>query len=375
MNAQTQTRQSLKAKLTTILTHVDQAVNQGASLHFGMLRSMLGQHRIMILPSVKNYTEHPSTDGMTRVTVVVEVVLLDGESDDQLTTRWIGQAVDVPELCYERAITCALEDFLQKTFLITQDDQTTPTQMQGAQVEAKASAESAIRRRPQGASDQSPVASPSQVAAKTKETKPNATNTKETVVADAPEKPTQQSIFVSQATDEPANEDQPDYYADQKAWKAANALWRALVAEVCSSAVMAVYEAALEQQEGVDSWTRIDPDTIRQWCAALRRRSSLPSDVRKLSDREEYILSQLPYIPRGSSLDRVEEEMRRLVLEVVSVEEVDAFQSLYLEKMNVEGLEKVAGRALIAMCRKLRRLKDAEREAFIMEALGNRQAA
>lgn len=360
MNAQIQTRQSLKAKLTTILTHVDQAVSQGASLHFGMLRSMLGQHRIMILPSVKNYTEHPSTDGMTRVTVVVEVALLDGESDDQLTTRWVGQAVDVPELCYERAITCALEDFLQKTFLITE------APVQASQVEVAQPVESTIRRRPQGASPQSPVASPSQVVAKDATTPEEAPKRK---------KPAQQSIFVPQPTEEPANEDQLDYYADQKAWKAANALWRALVAEVCSSEVMAVYEAALEQQEGVDSWTRIDPDTIRQWCAALRRRSSLPSDVRKLSDREEYILSQLPHIPRGSSLDRVEEEMRRLALEVVSVEEVDAFQSLYLEKMNVEGLEKVAGRALIAMCRKLRRLKDAEREAFIMEALGNRQAA
>lgn len=356
MNTQSAPTQPLTAKLSNMMREVDEAIRTGAALSFGALRNMLGRRRVIILPSVKSHTEHALNDGRVRVAVVLEISLMDAESDERMVTKWVGQAVDEALVCHERAITRALEDFLAKTFLIPQSSMRPQT---------------LVRRAPQGASESAPriksapQAPPAPKPVVAKEIQPELPVTTQTLV-ETPQA-SQQSIFDTPAA-APAKE--PD-----KAWKAANALWRALVAEVCGSEVMEAYEDAMEAKALVDSWKKVDADQMRQWCATLKRRSAIPSDVRRISDREEYILSQLPAIPASASLNRVGEELHRLTQDAVGATRADAFLKLYMRKMRADGLGSITGRALIAMCRKLRRLKLDERAAFIEDALGVQEAA
>lgn len=367
MNTQSASTQSLTAKLSTMMREVDEAIQTGAALSFGVLRNMLGRRRVIILPSVKSHTEHVLSDGRVRVAVVLEINLMDAESDERVTSRWLGQAVDEPLVCQERAITRALEDFLAKTFLIPQSSMRPQT---------------LVRRAPQGASDRpalaqqalTPSAQPAPQSQPESPVKveavapPQAATTSPAASPAPPSTASQQSMFEAPASAPPSE-------GPSKAWKAANALWRALVAEVCGSEVMDEYEAALEREAGVDSWKKVEPEQMREWCAALKRRSALPSDVRRVSDREEYILSHLDAIPASASLNRVGEELHRLTHDVVADDQADDFLNLYMRKMRADGLGAIPGRALVAMCRKLRRLPHEERAAFIEDALGVQDAA
>lgn len=388
----------LAHKLALILDELAGAWLPGVEPSFGQLRHVLGRHRVLILPSVKNHNEVVLEEGKKlRITVVLEVTLLDADSDDKLTTRWVGQALDAPEVCYEQAVTRALEDFLRKTFLFLPEPISSPV------------AEPAIRRRPQGAPSHSEAAAPAQVQARLDfQAQPAAPAPEpKAEVEPAPQPapvaaqttlmppheqaraadpaPTSQAPLKPQQDPEPqpalaVNEDEDEglsrsmLLADSKPWKAANALWRALVSEVCAAEVMEAYEGALEQRAGVDSWRKIGAEQIREWCHMLRRRSPMPSDLRKISDREEYILSHLEQIPVGSSLDRLEAELRRQASEAVDAQTVDAFMALYLKRMDASHLSEVTGRSAVALCRKLRRLRDEERAQFILDALRGAEA-
>lgn len=385
----------LAHKLALILDELANAWLPGVEPSFGQLRHVLGRHRVLILPSVKNHNEVVLEEGKKlRITVVLEVTLLDADSDDKLTTRWVGQALEAPEVCYEQAVTRALEDFLRKTFLFLPEPLSQPQE------------ESAIRRRPQGAATQSEAAVPMkeqlQAQAKLDFHAQNSTPPQALAItpleAAAPAAPTKTAppqdvtqlkpavtpqVTAPASSKPPAvavNEDEDEglskspLLADSKPWKAANALWRALVSEVCASEVMAAYEGALEDRAGVDSWRKIPAEQLREWCHMLRRRSPMPSDLRKISDREEYILSHLEQIPVGSSLDRLEAELRRQAGDAVDAESVDAFMALYLKRMDASHLSEVTGRSAVALCRKLRRLRDEERADFILDALRSASA-
>lgn len=387
----------LAHKLALILDELAGAWLPGVEPSFGQLRHVLGRHRVLILPSVKNHNEVVLEEGKKlRITVVLEVTLLDADSDDKLTTRWVGQALDAPEVCYEQAVTRALEDFLRKTFLFLPEPIAQPV------------AEPAIRRRPQGAAAHSEGAAPAQAQARLDfqaqpavapkpEPKPEPAQEVEPAHKAAPVAtqttlmpPNEQANIATpalapkpQQDPEPTlavNEDEDEglsrsmLLADSKPWKAANALWRALVSEVCAAEVMEAYEGALEQRAGVDSWRKIGAEQLREWCHMLRRRSPMPSDLRKISDREEYILSHLEQIPAGSSLDRLEAELRRQASEAVDAQTVDAFMALYLKRMDASHLSEVTGRSAVALCRKLRRLREDERAQFILDALRGAEA-
>lgn len=364
---------SLTMKLAQLLEEIAQAEQSGRPFNFGMIRNMLGKRRIILLPCIKSHHEvalpsHKNALDQVRVTVVLEVTMVDSESEEQLSSRWIGQAISGPEDCYDRAITNALEDFLKKTFLIiaANDDEARVVRQQPDEVSP-----SHIRRRPEGASESSPratapAASNDDVPIETRDQLELLANTparvsSPAVVNDDVEQPEAEAV-----TDAPKKKDPPPV---TEAWKTANALWRALVAEVVSSEVMDAFEESLEQKHGVDSWRRIEPEEIRACCKILRKRSATTSDVRRISDREEYILSQLAKVPEGSSLVRAEAEIKRLTDEVVEEETHDAFMKLYLEKMKVEKLSEVSGRALIALVRKLRKIHGEERRQFIWRAL------
>ena len=345
--------------LTTKLAAI-MAEQQPSSSSFGALRDALGRHRVMLLPNVKHHHEvtlpHSKDPEQARATVVLELTLLDTESDEQLVTRWIGQATDLPGLATERAITRGMEDFLQKTFLLS-TPQPTP-----------APHETPVRRRPQGAPLASPSAQP-QLNLSTPQEPP-------TTPAPAPttQNATQLTLLDLQAqevADQAVNEAVTPAPLPPltEAWKASNALWRALVSEVVCAEVMDAFEDALERQHEVDSWRRLTPEQIRVVCHHLRKRTSLAPDVRKLSDREEYILSQLSLIPAGSSLNRLEEELHRLLDSALTRQQRDAFMQLYLQRMNASSLSEIPGRAAIALCRKLRRMSEAERLAFAQQAL------
>jgi len=375
---------SLTMKLAQLLEEIAVAEQHGQPFNFGMIRNMLGKRRIILLPCVKNHHEvalpsrangQASSFDRVRVTVVLEVSLIDSESEEQITSRWIGQAIDSPETCYDRAITNALEDFLRKTFLViaANDDEPRETPTSTDAPEPKTST---IRRRPEGASPKSPSATSTTmnvVMASNDDVDVDMKNQLELLEASAkPSTPSSSGKKAESANDDAvveAAEEKPTPPPVTEAWKAANALWRALVAEVVSSEVMDAFEESLEQKYNVDSWRRIEPDEIRTCCKILRKRSATTSDIRRISDREEYILSQLSTVPEGSSLNRVEAELERLTTEVVDKEVHDSFMELYLEKMKVEKLSEVSGRALIALVRKLRKIHGEEREQFVWRAL------
>lgn len=382
----------LATKLATILEELSAAWLPGVEPTFSQLRSTLGRHRVLVLPSVKNYNEVILDQGeRMRITVVLEVTLLDADSDDSIQTRWVGQAVDSPDRCYEQAVAHALEDFLRKTFLFLPASSTLGSAPAPQPIQAHPE-EPQIRRRPQGAAASSDEATPHSAPEK-------ATPAQTTLMAPTPKpepKTQQMALGLEPATPTPdpkpkntpkpaANDDdssapmQPPVedeglgrsmlLADSKPWKAANALWRALVSEVCSAEVMEAYEGALEVKAQVDSWRKIPAEQLREWCHMLRRRSSMPSDMRKISDREEYILSHLEEIPEGSSLDRLDAELRRLCAQAVDQAQTEAFMALYLRRMDAARLSEVSGRSAVALCRKLRRLHEPERRTFIQEAL------
>ncbi|MEM1349450.1 MAG: hypothetical protein AAGI01_12885, partial [Myxococcota bacterium] len=160
---------------------------------------------------------------------------------------------------------------------------------------------------------------------------------------------------------------------DMKAWKAANAQWRALIHEVTTQDVMKLFEDALEHKHGVDSWRSVTPEQIRQHCLELKRRAKTCSALRQVTDREEFILSHLPHVPEGSALHRITSELERLVLAVVDEDAWEEFVAVYLEKMKVDSISEVPGRNLVALVRKVRRLSLPERLVFLNHALGTEE--
>lgn len=373
---------SLTRKLSDLLVELQRQIEQRhVQPNFGTLRQLLGSRRILILPHIK--TQHEvilpdSSPELARATVLVEIALVDAECGEQLTSRWIGQAVDAPMLATEQAITHAMEDFLKKTFLILDTPTVAPERQEDRQEETPQL--SSIRRRPQGAHDLSPEAAPPTLAPQpelARAQEPSATPPSSQAQLDLLSlMPSQAPQSKALATSPPkvasaANEDAPSDPLPPltKEWKTANALWRALVNEIGGAEVMEAFEDALERQHQVDSWRRLSPAQIRNVCQQLKKRGALPSDRRMMSDREEFVLSKLPFIPEGSSLNRLEEELERLTLEVVDRDTCAAFFALYLEKMNADSLAEVPGKAAIALARKMRRLKPVERDEFILEAL------
>jgi len=85
------------------------------------IRGRLGESGIMISPSV--VSAHVHGEGRDQVTdVTMDVTLIDGESGDSLTTRWIGQGQDSADKGYYKAYTGAMKYFLLKTFMISTGD-------------------------------------------------------------------------------------------------------------------------------------------------------------------------------------------------------------------------------------------------------------
>ena len=344
---------SLLQRLSWVMRQLD--ARPAGALSMKQLRLWLGQAGILLLPDVKSHHEvevpqcqDPETGlPLVRTTVVLEVRLLDAASSEALTSRWIGQAVASPARSAEEAIASALEDFLRKTFLDFEPSLVSHHSPQAPPEHAFAT--SLPHPRPENDDIDLTQTSPALQTPddQTHQNRPQA----------PPSLPTH-----------PPMDDTPT-----PAWKAANALWRALVSEVVTTEVMDRYEEVLEGQHGVSSWREVSAQEIRAVCHGLRKRSAMPSDRRKIGEREEFILSHLPSIPPGSSLTRVEHELERLVRSVESRQKWEKFLSLYLQKMGVKGLDQISGRALIALCRKLRRLSPEERKAFVQHALDQAQ--
>jgi hypothetical protein len=353
---------------------------------------MLGQQQILLLPVVKSHGERMMEQGLVCATVELEIVIIDGQTQEHLTGRWVGQAVDQPGACYRAATQRAVEDFLSAMFLLPLRA-LAPVAAAAPDAMHERALISAIRRRPQGALATSEAALP---APQTVPAAPDATpHNNDPIESHAPPAAEQAShtppqqlkllpsvvepVVVApaapQAAETPAapapTKPAVDHHTEppSSAWKAANALWRALVSEVVSSEVMDAFESSLERYYSVESWRQITPEQIRECCQMLRKRTAIPSDVRLISDREEYILAQLDQIPAGSSMERIEREITRLVESVTDAPTHERFLALYLHKMHAERLAHVPGRALIALARKLRKLDASSRRRFILDAL------
>lgn len=369
----------LAAKLSQILGNLPEVMPRDGDAVLALLRKLLGQQHIVLLPVVKNHGEREAHDGLLCATVELEIVLIDGQTQEHLTGRWVGQAVDAPGVCYRAATQQAVEDFLSTMFLLP---------LRAASHDQHAGL---IRRRPQGAASSSAVAAPAALPPHAQEQPEPAASAEDPAPQEQPEpapdaRPAPQQLKllpalaqpeappVAPAAELPAQAQEveaPRVHADppSSAWKAANALWRALVSEVASAEVMDAFESSLEAYYAVESWRDVTPEQIRECCQMLRKRTAIPSDVRLISDREEYILAQLDIIPAGSSMERVERELTRLVEGVTDADTLDRFTALYLRKMHADSLSLVSGRALIALARKLRKLDASSRRRFILDAL------
>ena len=359
---------SLTAKLSQIASHCEALVPARPS--FGDLRAMLGRQRVLILPHIKSHSETilPG-DGpeRARATVLVEIDLIDAEHAEQLTTRWIGQAEDAPMIATDKAVTRAMEDFLTRTFLLFKPSHASPPLAADPAPSPAAAttprSPSSVRRQPHGAPLASPRATPPALPAEP---------------ARAAARPSAGSaqLDLLELAARAVNEDAPSEPLPPltKEWKSANALWRALVNEVAGAETMEAFEDALERQHQVDSWRRLTAAQIRAVCLELNKRSALAPNSRLLSDREEFILAQLPLVPEGSSLNRLRGELERLVTSCVDEATSRSFIALYLERMNAERLSEVPGKAAIALTRKLRRLSDDKRERFVLDALKSARA-
>jgi hypothetical protein len=363
----------LAAKLSQILTNLPGQLPGNEDELLALMRRLLGQQRILLLPVVKSHGERPAHDGLVCATVELEIVLIDGQTQEHLTGRWIGQAVDSPGDCYRSATQQAMEDFLSTMFLLPL--RATPHHDHPV---------SHIRRRPQGALASSPIAAPAppeqapivepseEVVAEQpadEQDAPLVTPPQQLKLLHTPPAVEEPEALIAAAA--PVAPPLPDPHAEPptNAWKAANALWRALVSEVSSADVMAAFESSLERYYSVQSWRLVTPEQIRECCQVLRKRTPIPSDVRLISDREEYILAQLDLIPTGSSMERVERELARLTTAVTDDDAHSRFIALYLHKMHADSLASVSGRALIALARKLRKLDATSRRRFILDAL------
>jgi len=372
---------SLALKLATMLEEVHVLVESGAHIDIGAMRRIFTQHRVMILPSFKNHHEvDVLIDGeqRLRVTAIVEFTMIDGASGDQISSRWVGKAIGAQEDARDLAVDHAMEDFFKKTFFlpdfapITQPRQTS------------------IRRRPQGTHASSQVSSPASAPLQTQ--LPEEQPVKPADLDARGELVTQNQLALIDAMaapetiEEPASEVVSDEAEarqeareaavieyDMKAWKAANAQWRALVNEVTTQDVMQLFEDALEKKHDVDSWRKVTPEQIRKHCLKLKRRAKTCSALRQVTDREEFILSHLPYVPEGSALRRLTSELERLVLAVVDEDSWEQFVAVYLEKMTADSLSEVPGRNLVALVRKVRKLSLPDRLVFVNNALGTEE--
>jgi hypothetical protein len=412
---QSQSNPRLAAKLAEIMEEVGEMSRAGSRLDFGSMRALLGKRRVLMLPSVKEHREvsAPSEQDAERVraTVVLELRLEDIDTGEQIVTNWVGRALANPEESIDLAVLAAMREFMRTMFLVVTEGPAND------QVEHAAPPErSAVRRRPQGAPEGSAAASPAQAAAPAEQVAADVLDAiapAEEPVEEAAEEPVEERAEVADeaareqapeiapapvhtpdaqlelldalhvaapAPPEPANADEEadraeaagrarDEYA-YKAWKASNALWRALVSDVVSHEVMNAYEDVLEKKFGVASWRDVSPEQIREIALTLKRRARTPAGLKLMSEREEFILHQLPAIPEGSSMDRTRRELERLVLEVAPEEVFASFMRVYLERMDAAELTEVPGKSLVALMRKLRKLGANERRELVFRAVG-----
>ncbi len=405
-----QSNPRLAAKLAEIMDEVGEMSRAGSTLDFGSMRALLGKRRVLMLPSVKEHREvsAPSEQDADRVraTVVLELKLEDIDTGEQIVTNWVGRALANPSESIDLAVLAAMREFMRTMFLVVTEGPAND------QVEhADPPQRSAVRRRPQGAPEGSPVASPTQAApeVRAEEPAPAQEVTAEVLDAIAPAEPEQAPVepptedapeiapapihtptaqlelldalhVAAPAPPEPANADEEaereeaaerarEEYA-YKAWKASNALWRALVSDVVSHEVMNAYEDVLEKKFCVDSWKEVSPEQIREVALTLKRRARTPAGLKLMSEREEFILHQLPSIPEGSSMDRTRRELERLVLEVAPEEVFASFMRVYLERMDASEITDVPGKSLVALMRKLRKLGATERRELVFRAVG-----
>lgn len=104
------------------------------------LRDKLAEQGVAIFPSVTDHTVAPLEGGRGELlaTVTLDITIIDGESGDEMTTRWVGQGMDKGDKSYYKAYTGAMKYFLMKTFMIStgddpEDDREQPQQKQRQQ--------------------------------------------------------------------------------------------------------------------------------------------------------------------------------------------------------------------------------------------------
>lgn len=86
-----------------------------------VLRPLMAKYGIVLFPTVVDH-ESRSQGKNSLTTITMDFTLIDGDSGQSHTTRWIGQGVDSGDKSYYKAYTGATKYFLMKTFLVSTGD-------------------------------------------------------------------------------------------------------------------------------------------------------------------------------------------------------------------------------------------------------------
>lgn len=97
------------------------------------LRGKLAEQGVALLPSIREHVSEQTKDARGKVqnlaTVTLDITFIDGESGDEFTTTWVGQGVDAGDKAYYKAYTGAFKYALLKTFLVTAEEDASPSKM------------------------------------------------------------------------------------------------------------------------------------------------------------------------------------------------------------------------------------------------------
>jgi hypothetical protein len=86
------------------------------------IRRHLSELNVCVFPSVESHQSEQIGKAGFLSTVEMAMTLVDGDSGQSMTTRWIGQGQDKGDKGYYKAYTGAMKYFLMKTFLISTGD-------------------------------------------------------------------------------------------------------------------------------------------------------------------------------------------------------------------------------------------------------------
>lgn len=125
-------KKTLYRKLATIAGEIERVDKDGKNKHFNYtyptpsavmraLKPLLAEHSIAIIPSVTDIQQFETAKN-TRTCIKTVYTIVDGESGEEFTATWAGEAQDQADKGIAKAETIALRTFLLQLFQMPAED-------------------------------------------------------------------------------------------------------------------------------------------------------------------------------------------------------------------------------------------------------------